>query len=178
VVQVAYVPHCVVQCLALVGLCSRDCCSLYVITCIMKCIPRLGSRMHGLVSAFCVFSLLRIRGMGGGGGGVFLEGVSRSRQRKRDFFLGTWNVRSLCMAGSHTAAARELARNKLDLVGVLEVRCDKRGTLRAASRPGRNSPPGKTQYPLYRRLSRPQGRFGQVRKISPHPDSIPRPSSP
>ena len=27
-------------------------------------------------------------------------------------------------------------------------------------------PPGKTQYPLYRRLGRPQGRSGQVRKIS------------
>ena len=28
-------------------------------------------------------------------------------------------------------------------------------------------PPGKTQYPLYRRLGGPQGRSGQVRKISP-----------
>ena len=28
-------------------------------------------------------------------------------------------------------------------------------------------PPGKTRYPLYRRLSGPQGRFGQVRKIKP-----------
>jgi len=27
-------------------------------------------------------------------------------------------------------------------------------------------PPGKTRYPLYRRLDRPQGRSGQVRKIS------------
>jgi hypothetical protein len=38
--------------------------------------------------------------------------------------------------------------------------------------------PGKTQYPLYRKVSGPQGRFGQVRKISPHRDSIPGPSSP
>jgi len=30
-------------------------------------------------------------------------------------------------------------------------------------------PPGKTRYPLYRRLSGPQGRGGQVRKISPPP---------
>ena len=37
----------------------------------------------------------------------------------------------------------------------------------SASRPGRSSPPGKTQYPLYRRLAGPQGRSGQVRKISP-----------
>ena len=30
-------------------------------------------------------------------------------------------------------------------------------------------PPGKTRYPLYRRLGGPQGRSGQVRKISPPP---------
>jgi hypothetical protein len=52
-------------------------------------------------------------------GGVFPEGVSRSFQkRKRDSLLGTWNVRSLYRAGSLMAAARELARYKLDLVGV------------------------------------------------------------
>ena len=42
----------------------------------------------------------------------------------------------------------------------------------SASRPGRTLPPGKTRYPLYRRLGGPQGRSGQVRKISPHQDSI------
>ena len=35
-------------------------------------------------------------------------------------------------------------------------------------RPGRSLPPGKTRYPLYRRLGGPQGRSGQVWKIS-HP---------
>ena len=29
-------------------------------------------------------------------------------------------------------------------------------------------PPGKTRYPLYTRLGGPQGRYGQVRKISPN----------
>ena len=29
--------------------------------------------------------------------------------------------------------------------------------------------PGKTRYPLYRRLGGPQGRTGRVRKISPPP---------
>jgi hypothetical protein len=29
--------------------------------------------------------------------------------------------------------------------------------------------PGKTRYPLYRRLGEPQGRSGQARKISPPP---------
>jgi hypothetical protein len=35
--------------------------------------------------------------------------------------------------------------------------------------PGHFLPPGKTRYPLYRRLGGPQGRSGQVRKISPPP---------
>ena len=39
----------------------------------------------------------------------------------------------------------------------------------SASRPGRSLPPGKTRYPLYRGLVGPQGRSGQVRKISPPP---------
>ena len=34
--------------------------------------------------------------------------------------------------------------------------------------------PGKTQYPLYRRLGGPQGRSGWVRKISPPPGFDPR----
>ena len=34
--------------------------------------------------------------------------------------------------------------------------------------------PGKTRYPLYRRLSRPQGWSGQVWKISPPPEFDPR----
>ena len=48
----------------------------------------------------------------------------------------------------------------------------------SASRPGSTLLPGKTRYPLYRRLGGPQGRSGQMRKISPHRDSIPGPSSP
>ena len=34
--------------------------------------------------------------------------------------------------------------------------------------PGRFLSPGKTRYPLYRRLVGPQGRSGQVLKISPN----------
>ena len=40
---------------------------------------------------------------------------------------------------------------------------------RSASSPGRSWPTGKDRYPLYRRLGEPQGRSGQVRKISPPP---------
>jgi len=45
--------------------------------------------------------------------------------------LVTWNVRSLHKAGSLTAATRELARYKLDFVGVQWVRWEKVGTVRA-----------------------------------------------
>jgi len=41
--------------------------------------------------------------------------------------------------------------------------------------PGRSLPPGKTRYPLYRRLSGPQGRS---ENLAPHRDSIPGESSP
>ena len=37
---------------------------------------------------------------------------------------GEWNVR---WPGSPNTAAKELARYKLDVLGVQEVRCDKRG---------------------------------------------------
>ena len=62
-------------------------------------------------------------------GGVFLgEALGRIR---RDIKLGTWNVRRLYRASSIKAAARELARYKLDVEGVQEVRWDKEGTVRA-----------------------------------------------
>ena len=53
------------------------------------------------------------------------------RRIRRDIKLGTRNVRSLYRAGSLKAAARKLARYKLDVVGVQEVRWDKEGTVRA-----------------------------------------------
>ena len=42
------------------------------------------------------------------------------------------------------------------------------------SSPGRYLPPGKSRYPLYRRMGGPQVRSGQVRKISPPPRFDPR----
>jgi len=40
-------------------------------------------------------------------------------------------------------------------------------------------PPGKTRYPLYRRMVGSQGRSGRMRNIwPPHRDSVPGPSSP
>jgi len=45
--------------------------------------------------------------------------------------FGTWNFRTLYRVGSCMAAARELARYKLDLVAVQEIRWDRVGTVRA-----------------------------------------------
>jgi exonuclease III len=45
--------------------------------------------------------------------------------------FGAWNVRSLCRLGSLTTVVRELARYRVDLVGVQEVRWDKGGTVTA-----------------------------------------------
>ena len=55
----------------------------------------------------------------------------RPKQRKRDLRVGTWSGRSLYRAGSLTPASREIARYKLDLVGVQEVRWDEGGMVRA-----------------------------------------------
>jgi len=54
-----------------------------------------------------------------------------SRRWQRGMKIGTWTVRSLYRSGSLKAAARELVRYKLDVVGLQEVRWDKRGTVRA-----------------------------------------------
>ena len=45
--------------------------------------------------------------------------------------IGTWNVRNFYRAGSLKAAARELGRYKLDVVGVQEVRWNKGGSVTA-----------------------------------------------
>jgi len=54
-----------------------------------------------------------------------------SDKRKGDRRIGTWNVRTMYRAGSVTTEARELARYKLDIVGVQEVRWDRWGRVRA-----------------------------------------------
>ena len=43
----------------------------------------------------------------------------------------------------------------------------------SAARPGRTLPPGKTRYPLCRRLGGPHGRSGRAEYLVPHRDSIP-----
>ena len=62
---------------------------------------------------------------------TWTDPLVQPKQWKGDVRLGTWNVGSLYRAGSLIAAARELARYGLDLVGVQEVRWDNGGTVRA-----------------------------------------------
>ena len=64
---------------------------------------------------------------------TWTDTLARHKQQKRDMRFGTWNVRSLYQVGLLTAAARELERYKLDLVGVQEVRWDNGGTVRAGN---------------------------------------------
>jgi hypothetical protein len=47
-----------------------------------------------------------------------------------------------------------------------------------AARPSRTLPQGKSRYPLHRRMGGPQGRSGQVRKISPTPGFDPQTAQP
>jgi exonuclease III len=56
---------------------------------------------------------------------AWTDTLVQPKQWKRDMRFSTWNVRSLYRPGSPTTEARELARYKLDLVGVQEVRWDK-----------------------------------------------------
>ena len=57
----------------------------------------------------------------------------RNEQRKTETGFGTWNVRDLCRSGSleSKTVARRLARGRLDLLGVQEIRSNKRDTERA-----------------------------------------------
>ena len=64
---------------------------------------------------------------------TWIDPLVRTKQWKRGMRFCTWNVRSLYRAGSLTAVARKLARRKLDLVGVQEVRRGKRGTVRGGN---------------------------------------------
>jgi len=52
---------------------------------------------------------------------------------KKGTRFGTWCIRSLHRSGSLTTIARDLAKYKLHLVGVQEIRWDEGGTVRAGA---------------------------------------------
>jgi len=62
---------------------------------------------------------------------AWTDPLVRPNPWKSDMRSGIWKVRSLYRSGSLTTVARELARYKLDLVGVQEARWGKGETVRA-----------------------------------------------
>jgi hypothetical protein len=61
-----------------------------------------------------------------------MEPLELPEQRKMNKRCGTWNVRSLHLAGSLTIA-RQLAKCKLDLMRVRDIRWDRGGTEQACN---------------------------------------------
>jgi hypothetical protein len=55
---------------------------------------------------------------------TWTDPLVQRKQRASVIRVGTWNVRTLYRSGSLMRVAEELARYKLDLVGVEEVRWD------------------------------------------------------
>jgi exonuclease III len=53
---------------------------------------------------------------------AWADPLVQPKQCKRDMRYGTWNVRSLYGSSSLKTAPKELARYKLDVVGVQEVK--------------------------------------------------------
>ena len=53
--------------------------------------------------------------------------MARPQQLNKDMRFGTWNVTSLYRIGAVILVAPELAKYRLDLVGVQEVRLDGNG---------------------------------------------------
>jgi len=83
-------------------------------------------------------------------------------------------VQALRLCTGHTAHRGSRGTPLLFLTTALD------GGEGSVSHPDHSLPPGKTLYPLYRRLGGSQGRSGQVPKIfppTPHRDWIPGPSS-
>jgi len=70
-------------------------------------------------------------------------------------------VQSLRLCTGRTAHRRSRG------IALLFHNYDTRRREGSASRPGRSLSPEKIRYPLYRRLGGPQGRCGQVQRISP-----------
>jgi hypothetical protein len=52
----------------------------------------------------------------------------RPKRWNKDMRFGLWNARILYRVGTQMALSRELSRNKLDLVGLQEVRWESSGT--------------------------------------------------
>ena len=97
------------------------------------------------------------------------------RLRKRNHSSGK-KVKCTLVQALRPCAGRTAHRGSRGIALPFQDHGTRRGEW-SASRPGHTLLPGKTWYPLFSRMGGPQARFGQVRKISPHRDSIPGPSA-
>jgi hypothetical protein len=89
------------------------------------------------------------------------------------FFSIKWSIKQVGRFHHFHRQRRPLGRVEVYLYSVFLDLGTRKGE-ESASRSGRYLPPGKTRYTLYRRLDGPQGRSGQLRKISPKPGFDPR----
>ena len=94
----------------------------------------------------------------GASGGLLWRRLLKFQSHKKKVKVTLVQALRLCTGRTAHRGSRDIALTFLD-----------HGTRRggwSASRPGRSLPPGKIRYPLYRNLGGPQGRCGQLRKIS------------
>ena len=96
------------------------------------------------------------------------DGATRTLRPLRVQRLGKVKVKCTLVQALRLCTGRTAHRGSRGIALHFHEHGTRRGE-GSASRPGRSLPPKKTRYPLYRRLGGPQGRSGQVRKISPPP---------
>ena len=99
-----------------------------------------------------------------------------SRPSSGQYFLGKVKVKCTLGQALRLCTGSTAHRGSRCIALLFHDHATRRGE-GSASRPGRSLPRGESRYPLYRRLGGPQGRSGQVRKIS-HPTGIRSPDRP
>ena len=94
--------------------------------------------------------------------------------KNRPCFSVKYRQQNIYVGRFHPFVAHEGPQGEQSYSSTLLLTLALEGGEESASRPGRTLPLGKTRHPLYRRLGGPQGRSGQVRKISLPPEFDPR----
>jgi hypothetical protein len=115
-----------------------------------------------------------IDGMACGAYGIVHTHVQVPRGKSEGRLKGRWNyiIKKVKVDVSRyvPGVAQRVGRG---IAVLFHDRGTRRGGEWSAARPGQNLPPGKTRYPLYRRLGGPQGRYGQGENSRSHRQSIP-----
>ena len=106
-------------------------------------------------------------------GGVNDFGTQRSQHYKLIHHTGV-NASTIMVGRFHPFIGHKGPQGEQRYSSTLFLTPALEGREGSASCPGHILPPGKTRYPLHKRLGGPQGRSGQVWKISPPPGFDPR----